>query len=88
MYKRQVDDGFRQQFDESDSRFFLHGRPGHWQFDLSAYAKIRIERAGVDNVERLPLDTYTLESRYFSYRRATHKGEKTYGRQISLIALA
>ena len=84
----EVDDGFRHQFDESDSRFFERGRPRHWQFDLSAYAGMRIKRAGVDKVERLPLDTYTLESRYFSYRRATHRGEKTYGRQISLIALA
>ena len=84
----EVDDGFRQQFDESDSRFFERGQPGHWQFDLSAYAKMRIERASVDNVERLPIDTYTLESRYFSYRRATHRDEKTYGRQISLIAVA
>jgi purine-nucleoside/S-methyl-5'-thioadenosine phosphorylase / adenosine deaminase len=26
--------------------------------------------------------------RFFSYRRATHKGEPTYGRQLSLIALS
>ncbi|MEA3063666.1 MAG: hypothetical protein QOJ27_94, partial [Sphingomonadales bacterium] len=25
--------------------------------------------------------------RFFSYRRATHRGEPDYGRQISLIAL-
>lgn len=84
----EVDEGFRLQFDEADSRFFERGKPGHWQFDLSGYAMARVVAAGVNQVERLALDTYALESRYFSYRRATHRGEKTYGRQISLIALA
>lgn len=84
----EVDDGFLERFEEEDSRFFVGGRAGHWQFDLPGYAKMRLERAGLQHIENLGLDTYTLEESYFSYRRATHRGEKAYGRQISLIAVA
>jgi hypothetical protein len=33
------------------------------------------------------LRTFSDERRFFSYRRATHRGEKDYGRLISAIAL-
>ena len=84
----EVDDGFRSQFEDEDSRFFQKGREGHWQFDLPAYVAARVERAGVPRIDDLALDTYTLESHYYSFRRATHRGEPNYGRQLSLIALA
>jgi copper oxidase (laccase) domain-containing protein len=42
---------------------------------------------GVGVVECLGLDTYAGEGRFHSYRRATHRGEPTYGRQYSLIGL-
>ena len=32
-------------------------------------------------------DTYAQEERFYSFRRATHRKEPGYGRQISLIAL-
>ncbi|HEX6611941.1 MAG TPA: alanine--tRNA ligase, partial [Hyphomicrobiaceae bacterium] len=44
--------------------------------------------AGVRRIEAMGLDTYALENRYYSYRRATHRIEPTYGRQLSLIGLA
>jgi copper oxidase (laccase) domain-containing protein len=47
----------------------------------------RVEAAGVAGVERLPLDTYAREEEFFSYRRATHREESDYGRQVSAIAL-
>jgi copper oxidase (laccase) domain-containing protein len=34
------------------------------------------------------LCTYSDEARFYSYRRATHRSEKDYGRQISAIVLA
>ena len=60
---------------------------GHWQFDLEGYVAARLRAAGVGTVEPLGLDTYADEARFFSYRRATHRGEPTYGRQFSLIGL-
>ena len=41
----------------------------------------------VTHWEVLGLDTYAADDRFFSYRRATHRGESSYGRQISLIGL-
>jgi hypothetical protein len=41
----------------------------------------------VTRIAALGLDTYADESRFFSFRRATHRGEPTYGRQIAIIGL-
>ena len=38
-------------------------------------------------IEDLAEDTYSQPGRFFSYRRATHRGEPTNGRQLSVIAL-
>ncbi len=86
----EVDDGFLKRFENADpanERFFTTGRPGHHQFDLEGYIASRLADAGVGQVEMLGLDTYRDAERFFSFRRATHKGEPDYGRQISLIGL-
>ena len=83
----EVDEPFRAHFSASDEEFFAPGRPGHWQFDLAGYAAARLTRAGVAKVDRLGLNTFAESERFFSYRRATHRGEPAYGRQISLIGL-
>lgn len=83
----EVDARFRDNFTVGDSRFFAAGREDHWQFDLPGYVSARLEASGVHSVTDLGLDTYALESSYYSYRRATHRAEPNYGRQLSLIAL-
>ena len=62
-------------------------RADHAQFDLPTYIVARLKRAGVGSVHNLALCTYSDEARFFSYRRATHRGEPDYGRQLSAIAL-
>lgn len=84
----EVDEMFRANFTSADDRFFAVGREGHWQFDLPGYIAQRLDAAGTGKVEDLALDTYSADKRYYSYRRATHRGEVNYGRQLSLIALA
>lgn len=87
----EVDQGFRDRFladGANQARFFAPGRAGHWQFDLPGYVGARLESAGIARVERLDRDTYADEDRFYSFRRATHRAEPDYGRQISLIALA
>lgn len=86
----EVDDRFRDRFceDAGNARFFQPGREGHHQFDLEGYVAARLEAAGIATVERLGLDTYAEPERFFSYRRATHRGEAAYGREISLIGLS
>ena len=83
---------FVARFIESDAgatRFFApSARQGHAMFDLPGFIATRVEQAGVGRFEDLALDTYADESRFFSYRRATHRGEADYGRLVAAIALA
>ena len=74
--------------DAAAERFFADGPRGRPHFDLEAYVVARLAAAGVRRIEAAGLDTYALEDRFFSYRRATHRGEPNYGRQLSLIGLA
>lgn len=86
----EVDEGFLARFmgeDPAYERFFSPGRAGHHQFDLEGFVVARIAAAGLGQIEALGLDTYSDPDRFYSYRRATHRGEPDYGRQISLIAL-
>lgn len=83
----EVDTSFRDQFGPDADGFFSPGRPGHSQFDLEAYVASRLAECGIGSIERLGLDTYADDARFFSYRRSSHRGEGTYGRQISLIAI-
>jgi polyphenol oxidase len=74
--------------DPANARFFTASpRPGHYQFDLPGYVKMKLERLSLAAVEDLASCTYGDETRFFSYRRATHRGEPDYGRQISAIVL-
>lgn len=87
----EVGQGFIDRFctgDPGNAPFFASGRTGHGQFDLEGYVAARLEAAGIGEVERMRLDTYPDATRFYSYRRATHCSEPTYGRQISLIGLA
>jgi len=83
----EVGEGFREAFEPADWRHFTAGRPGHFQFDLEAFVAAQLARAGVGCVDPLGLDTYGDEARFYSFRRATHRGEAHYGRQLSLIGL-
>jgi YfiH family protein len=74
--------------DADNARFFVASqRDDHWQFDLPAYVGHRLRQAGVQSPEILGACTYTREDEFFSYRRATHRKEPDYGRQLSAIML-
>lgn len=86
----EVDEGFVTRFltdDPANEHFFAAGRPGHAMFDIAAYVAARLAAAGVGTVAIGGQDTYAEEADYFSYRRACHRNENGYGRQISLIGL-
>jgi YfiH family protein len=71
-----------------NARFFVASdRPLHHRFDLQAYCAYRLEALGLQQVEIVTACTYREEQRFFSYRRATHRGETDYGRQISAVML-
>jgi len=72
----------------ANTRFFRESlREGHSLFDLPAYIGMRLIGAGVGRFKSLGFDTYAMDDRFFSYRRATHRGEEDYGRLVSAIAL-
>jgi YfiH family protein len=86
----EVDEAFLARFVEADlenERFFAASREGHHRFDLEGFVLSRLAEAGLSQVEALGQDTYSQADIFYSYRRATHLGEPTYGRQISLIGL-
>jgi YfiH family protein len=82
---------FRARFvgaDAGNARYFVPSdRAEHHRFDLESFVADRLAAAGVDRIERLATCTYAHTADFFSFRRATHRGEKDYGREISVIAL-
>jgi purine-nucleoside/S-methyl-5'-thioadenosine phosphorylase / adenosine deaminase len=87
----EVDEGFRMRFLEQDPgnvRFFADEQWGKPHFGLESYVAHRLQSAGIAVVEALHLDTYADPDRFYSYRRATHRCEADYGRQVSLIGLS
>ncbi len=77
------------QVDESSARFFAPStRPSHFRFDLPGYLVARLTARGLGRVENLALDTLADDTRFFSFRRTTLRGEKDYGRQLSAIVIA
>ena len=71
-----------------NARFFVPSEnAGHHMFDLPGYIGKRLTRAGVGRFENLGLDTYSDETRFYSYRRTTHRKEPDYGRLVAAIVL-
>ena len=84
----EVGQDLHDRFGGDDARFFVPAdRPGHFRFDLPGYVAQRLKKAGVTAVSDLALCTYPPENGLFSYRRATHRGEADYGRELSAIML-
>ena len=73
---------------QESTRFFKEGETGgHYYFDLPGFCAHRLYLAGLTRISVKDLDTYFNEEEFFSYRRATHRDEKDYGRQISAIMI-
>ena len=87
----EVDRAFRDRFldeDAGNARFFAEADSGKPHFDLSGYVTHRLRLAEIGSVDVTGLDTYADADRFYSFRRATHRGEADYGRQVSLIGIA
>ncbi|MGB4106269.1 MAG: peptidoglycan editing factor PgeF [Alphaproteobacteria bacterium] len=74
--------------DPENERFFMSGgKTGGLLFDLPGYCAARLYNCGLSNVAITGIDTYANERDYYSFRRATHRKEPDYGRQISTIVI-
>jgi hypothetical protein len=75
-------------YDAGNARFFAAGaRPEKRLFDLPGYVLGRLAAAGVARADWIGRDTLQDEARFFSNRRAVHRGERDYGRLLSAISL-
>jgi YfiH family protein len=73
--------------DAANDAFFRKGsRENHPLFDLSGYILQRLKLRGL-NAHSIGFDTCSDEKRFFSYRRATLRGEKEHGTLISVTVL-
>jgi polyphenol oxidase len=73
--------------DSGFKRFFIPSqRPDHSMFDLRAFTLRKLEQAGVACAMTRDC-TYADEENFYSYRRATHRKEADYGRQLSAISI-
>lgn len=73
--------------DGAFARFFADGPAGRPHFDLPGFCLDRLAAAGVGGAAWTGHCTYADATRFFSYRRATHRGEGDYGRLIAAIRL-
>jgi YfiH family protein len=82
---------FRDRFLDADKRnahFFVSSdRAQHFRLDLEGYVAERLQAARIANIAQLSVCTYAREGDFFSFRRAIHRGETDYGRQVSAIVL-
>ncbi|NVO16780.1 MAG: peptidoglycan editing factor PgeF [Rhodoplanes sp.] len=73
--------------DPAHARFFAPGDGDRQMLDLAGYVAARLAAAGLTAIEDLGLCTYADAARFYSFRRATHRGEPDYGRHVNAIAL-
>jgi hypothetical protein len=74
--------------DGANARFFRPGATTDKRlFDLPGFVLSRLAAAGVPRAEWTGHDTLADEARFFSNRRAVHRGERDYGRLLSAITL-
>lgn len=63
------------------------GQNKHFLFDLRALVRRQLEQAEIGAINQLDHCTYQQEEQFFSYRRACHRQQANYGRQLSAICL-
>ena len=74
--------------ESANTRYFTPSpKPGHHLFNLPEYVKNRLGRMGLGAINLLASDTCSGEDDFFSFRRATLRGEPVYGRHVSAIIL-
>jgi YfiH family protein len=74
--------------DPEHSNYFIPSvNDRHHMFDLPRFLVDQLIALKVGQAVDMCLCTYADEQRFYSYRRATHRGEQDYGRLLSAIAL-
>lgn len=86
----EVSQDYRDEFiadDSSSTVFFKEGKAGHYFFNLPAYVEHKLHLAGITEVSIHPDDTYSMEGKYYSWRRCCHKGLAYEGNLLSTVMI-
>ena len=86
----EVDKSFEKKFlkkDQKYNKFFKYKNSKKSFFNLRGLINFQLKELGIRKTYNVTKDTYSNESLFFSFRRSTHKGEKTSGRLINIISL-
>ena len=67
--------------------FFKKTEDKKYIFDLRAFINNEISDSNIKNIENIEMDTFSEKEFFYSYRRSFLKGEKDYGRCISVILM-
>jgi len=71
-----------------NKQFFIPSiRTGHYMFDLPGYSVMRLKGVGIGTIENIGMDTCADEANFFSYRRATLRGEPYERNNLSVIGM-
>ncbi len=73
--------------DYRNKDFFEKKGNNNYLFNLRAFINKEITDLNINNTENIELNTYSDVKNFYSYRRSCHKGEKDYGRCISVILM-
>ena len=76
---------FLKKFKKSSSCF--NKTKGKYLFDLRKFVNLKLRESGIKRIDNIVLDTFKNHKSFFSYRRSKLRGEKDYGRCISVIKL-
>lgn len=82
-----VRDAFRAKHPDTEQFFGPGVAPEKRQFDLAAFGRADLARAGVEHLDDMGVCTLGEKSAYFSYRASRRANEPDYGRNLSAIAL-
>jgi len=72
---------------DGNKKFFIINSSGKYFFDLRGFVNKEIHNSNVKNIENIEIDTFSDQENFYSYRRSSAKGEKDYGRCISVILM-
>ncbi len=73
----EIDSAMYALFPKTESHFFTPTNNNHYLFDFDSYVVHRLHRAGIMQIDTIPIDTYT-SSEYNSYRREPENMARQY----------
>lgn len=72
----------------NDKHFIAIPNKQKFLFDLTGYIEANLNDMGINQIDKINVDTFTSTDLFFSSRQAKHAGEKDFGRNLSVITIS